>query len=87
MVTGAGGSIGSEICRQVAAFQSRELVLVGRGENRIFKMERKLQALRTATTALFLHRQTSPTGADAAASSSSTGRRSSSTPPPTSTCR
>jgi FlaA1/EpsC-like NDP-sugar epimerase len=50
MVTGAGGSIGSEICRQVLRFNPRILVLVGRGENRIFKIERKLQALRTSTT-------------------------------------
>ena len=50
MVTGAGGSIGSEICRQALRFNPRILVLVGRGENRIFKVERKLQTLRTATT-------------------------------------
>ena len=50
MVTGAGGSIGSEICRQVMRFNPSELVLVGRGENRIFKIERKLLAARAATT-------------------------------------
>ena len=44
MVTGAGGSIGSEICRQVMRFNPSELVLVGRGENRIFRIERKLLA-------------------------------------------
>jgi FlaA1/EpsC-like NDP-sugar epimerase len=42
MVTGAGGSIGSEICRQILRFNPKLLVLVGRGENRIFKIERKL---------------------------------------------
>ncbi len=42
MVTGAGGSIGSEICRQLLRFNPATLVLVGRGENRIFKVERKL---------------------------------------------
>ena len=42
MVTGAGGSIGSEICRQMLRFNPGMLVLVGRGENRIFKVERKL---------------------------------------------
>jgi len=47
LVTGAGGSIGSEICRQLLAFNPRQLVLVGRGENRIFKVERELRALRT----------------------------------------
>ena len=45
MVTGAGGSIGSEICRQVLRFNPRTLLLVGRGENRIFKIERKLRAI------------------------------------------
>ncbi len=49
MVTGAGGSIGSEICRQVLRFNPRALVLVGRGENRIFKIDRRLQAMHTST--------------------------------------
>jgi FlaA1/EpsC-like NDP-sugar epimerase len=44
MVTGAGGSIGSEICRQLLRFNPAVLVLVGRGENRIFRVERKLHA-------------------------------------------
>lgn len=42
LVTGAGGSIGSEICRQVAKLQPRKLVLVGRGENSIFEIQREL---------------------------------------------
>jgi FlaA1/EpsC-like NDP-sugar epimerase len=50
MVTGAGGSIGSEICRQIIAFHPKSLVLLGRGENRIFAIERELRALRTATS-------------------------------------
>ncbi|MEN6457571.1 MAG: nucleoside-diphosphate sugar epimerase/dehydratase [Thermoguttaceae bacterium] len=50
MVTGAGGSIGSEICRQIIAFAPQSLVLVGRGENRIFHIERELRALQTTTT-------------------------------------
>jgi FlaA1/EpsC-like NDP-sugar epimerase len=49
MVTGAGGSIGSEICRQVLRFNPKTLVLVGRGENRIFRVERRLQSLHTGT--------------------------------------
>ncbi len=44
LVTGAGGSIGSEICRQVLRFNPRELILVGRGENRIFHIERELRS-------------------------------------------
>ncbi|MGQ9574326.1 MAG: polysaccharide biosynthesis protein [Thermoguttaceae bacterium] len=43
MVTGAGGSIGSEICRQVLRFRPRVLVLVGHGENRIFQIEQELR--------------------------------------------
>lgn len=43
MVTGAGGSIGSEICRQIVAFNPAELILLGRGENRIFYIEGELR--------------------------------------------
>jgi len=49
MVTGAGGGIGSEICRQLMRFRPHALVLVGRGENRIFHIERELQTLGTFT--------------------------------------
>jgi len=45
MVTGAGGSIGSEICRQAAKFNPKSIILVGRGENRIFTIERELRKL------------------------------------------
>ena len=44
LVTGAGGSIGSEICRQVARFELKRLVLLGRGENQIFEIEREMRA-------------------------------------------
>lgn len=36
MVTGAGGSIASELCRQIARWSPQQLVLVGHGENSIF---------------------------------------------------
>jgi FlaA1/EpsC-like NDP-sugar epimerase len=42
LVTGAGGSIGSELCRQLMNFNPRRLVLLGRGENRIYHIEREL---------------------------------------------
>jgi FlaA1/EpsC-like NDP-sugar epimerase len=42
MVTGAGGSIGSELCRQVARFGPSRLVLVERSENALFHAHREL---------------------------------------------
>lgn len=50
MVTGAGGSIGSEICRQLLKFRPKAVVLIGHGENPIFMIERELRALETTTT-------------------------------------
>jgi FlaA1/EpsC-like NDP-sugar epimerase len=38
MVTGAGGSIGSELCRQLARLSPAKIVAVGRGENSIFEL-------------------------------------------------
>ncbi len=43
LVTGAGGSIGSELCRQLSRFHPRNIVLLGRGENRIYHIERELK--------------------------------------------
>jgi FlaA1/EpsC-like NDP-sugar epimerase len=45
MVTGAGGSIGSEICRQVLRFSPRRLLLVERGENALFLIEQEFSRL------------------------------------------
>ncbi|MCX5749221.1 MAG: nucleoside-diphosphate sugar epimerase/dehydratase [Candidatus Saganbacteria bacterium] len=42
MVTGAGGSIGSELCRKIAMFNPKELVCIGKGENSIFDIEAEL---------------------------------------------
>lgn len=38
LITGAGGSIGSEIARQVAGFGPEKLLLVGRGENSLYEI-------------------------------------------------
>ena len=42
MVTGAGGSIGSELCRQIAAFGPRKLLMVERSEPALFPIEQEL---------------------------------------------
>lgn len=44
IITGAGGSIGSEICRQIARFNPAKMVLLGHGENSIFDIEQELRA-------------------------------------------
>ncbi len=43
LVTGAGGSIGSEICRQIAQFQPQTLLLLGHGENSIYLIDMELK--------------------------------------------
>ncbi|MBX7097257.1 MAG: polysaccharide biosynthesis protein [Myxococcaceae bacterium] len=44
MVTGAGGSIGSELCRQLARFKPSQVVLVEQAENALFEIHRELLA-------------------------------------------
>jgi FlaA1/EpsC-like NDP-sugar epimerase len=44
LVTGAGGSIGSELCRQLAAFAPARIILLGHGENSIFDIQNELRA-------------------------------------------
>lgn len=43
-ITGAGGSIGSEISRQIARFNPGKMVLLGHGENSIFDIEQELRS-------------------------------------------
>ena len=45
MVTGAGGSIGSELCRQIAEFNPRQILLVEQSEVQLFPIEQELIAL------------------------------------------
>ncbi|MEJ7458287.1 nucleoside-diphosphate sugar epimerase/dehydratase [Staphylococcus saprophyticus] len=42
LVTGAGGSIGSEICRQVCKFEPETIILLGHGENSIYLVHQEL---------------------------------------------
>ncbi|MCB0722471.1 MAG: polysaccharide biosynthesis protein [Ignavibacteriae bacterium] len=42
LVTGAGGSIGSELCRQIIKCHPSELILLGHGENSVFEIEQEL---------------------------------------------
>ncbi|NUP05121.1 MAG: polysaccharide biosynthesis protein [Polyangiaceae bacterium] len=42
LVTGAGGSIGSELCRQLCGFNPKSLILVERAENALFEIHREL---------------------------------------------
>lgn len=45
LVTGAGGSIGSEICRQICKFKPGKIVLVGHGENSIYLIDMELRQM------------------------------------------
>ncbi len=50
MVTGAGGSIGSELARQVLRFQPSTLLLIERAEGALFSIERELAGFSTSAT-------------------------------------
>ena len=86
LVTGAGGSIGSELCRQVAHARAARLILLGHGENSIFDIDQPAArgAIRRCRSARSSPTSATPTGC--ARSSPPSSRRSSSTPPRTSTC-
>ncbi|RST74192.1 polysaccharide biosynthesis protein [Siminovitchia acidinfaciens] len=43
LVTGAGGSIGSEICRQLCKFHPKKMILLGHGEYSIYKIDMELR--------------------------------------------
>jgi FlaA1/EpsC-like NDP-sugar epimerase len=43
LVTGAGGSIGSELCRQILKYRPSELILLGHGENTVFNIQQELE--------------------------------------------
>lgn len=43
LVTGAGGSIGSELCRQISKIGAKKILLLGRGENSIYEIHQELK--------------------------------------------
>ncbi|WP_414586031.1 polysaccharide biosynthesis protein [Scytonema sp. PCC 10023] len=45
LITGAGGSIGSELCRQIFQCCPAEMMLVGHGENSVFNIQQELEQL------------------------------------------
>lgn len=45
LITGAGGSIGSELCRQILKCEPTEILLLGHGENSIFLIHQELQQI------------------------------------------
>ena len=47
LVTGAGGSIGTELCMQIAHSRPAQLVALGHGENSLFQLNSQLSKLRT----------------------------------------
>jgi FlaA1/EpsC-like NDP-sugar epimerase len=51
-VTGAGGSIGAELCRQILKLAPRQLVLLERSEPSLYAIQQELQALLPPTTQL-----------------------------------
>jgi FlaA1/EpsC-like NDP-sugar epimerase len=52
LVTGAGGSIGSELCRQLARLGAARLFLVDQGESALYEIERELKEERNFTAAI-----------------------------------
>ena len=45
LITGAGGSIGSELCRQIAPLEPRRLLLAGKGENSIYEISQEIGSI------------------------------------------
>ncbi|PIC95688.1 hypothetical protein CSV69_10125 [Sporosarcina sp. P26b] len=53
LITGAGGSIGSEICRQVIEFRPKRVILLGHGENSIYTIDMELRQKVSSNTEIY----------------------------------
>jgi len=45
LITGSGGSIGSELCRQILRCYPAKIILIGHGENSVFNIQQELEQL------------------------------------------
>lgn len=52
LISGAGGSIGSEICRQIIRFSPKKILLFGHGENSIYSIHKELKGIKSQDTEL-----------------------------------
>ena len=87
LVTGAGGSIGSELCRQIAQVKPRLLVMLDHAEDNLFQIDREMVEERHFTNVESVLADCKEPAPDAGGDAALQARASSSTPPPTSTCR
>lgn len=55
LVTGSGGSIGSELCRQIINCNPSQIILLGQGENSIFEIQHEVLKRLARTNGKYLH--------------------------------
>ena len=87
LVTGAGGSIGSELCRQIARFAPAELVMLDRDESALHAVQLSIEGRAMLDDRNLVVCDIRDRRAGSTRSSPSTGPTSCSTPRRSSTCR